>query len=150
MPTWATAASTSPIDECRACGHAGVIDGSCPFLRLRRHLPNKKDHGIPCSLGQVSMTRKEASLDGEGFPWELSMTDGPVACTPCKTCLWTSTFRLCWHRGRKRGGRARSEARWFLRKDARNHCPGCHNPHTWNMDGGALVCGRGDSGEVEG
>ncbi|MGI6518883.1 MAG: anaerobic ribonucleoside-triphosphate reductase activating protein [Bacillota bacterium] len=67
----------------------------------------------------------------------ISMTDGPVDCAHASSAL---DFQL-----RLAGIVDESVVDGpgvrlvIFAQGCPHHCPRCHNPHTWNMDGGALV-----------
>ena len=67
----------------------------------------------------------------------ISMTDGPVACTHADLPL-DFDVRLAGivDESVVDGPGVRLVV---FAQGCPHHCPGCHNPHTWNMDGGALV-----------
>jgi len=67
----------------------------------------------------------------------ISMMDGPVACTHVDLPL-DFDFRLAGivDESVVDGPGVRLVV---FAQGCPHHCPGCHNPHTWNMDGGALV-----------
>ncbi len=67
----------------------------------------------------------------------ISMTDGPVACAHASSAL-DFQLRLAGIVDESVGDGPGVRLVIFA-QGCPHHCPRCHNPHTWNMDGGALV-----------